>query len=343
MKFIQQIICFLAVSFATSLQANEDVKTSAYVSLRAGFDYIDSGNNYDATNGRDFLSRAGIKASQALDYGLTGTALVEYGERGDNKVDFKQNQGPGLRRIQIGIKNQHHSLTFGSQTLIWHKYVRSAYFSDGNDTLRQGGIRDDDLIQYQYQRGTFQMAASLHVEAQDGDSLDQLQLAAQYQVAQIKMQLAISQDRRGDNTGNLFGSRIWWQQDALTLSAFYHLAEKDYDLYAGSSSGNVRITEAATDGSVAAVPTCLNEERNTAGLYASYRYKQHQIHARYANEHCKVSGDVSSNKIEYVHFLSKNYRVWLSAEQLDNDKTRRPVTTSQKSMAAYQLGLRMDF
>ena len=348
MTLIRNSLCIItllsaSLSFAQTIDQPPLPETEAYVSLRAGFNYVYSDGPDDAANGRDFLSRAGIKAKQKITPDLTALALVEYGERGDNGVDFKQNEAPGLRRLQLGLANQHHKILAGSQTLIWHSFVRSAYFSDGNDTLRQGTIRDDDLLQYYFTNGPLKLAAGLHLEAQEGDSVDQLQLAGQYQLGAIKAQLAWSKDQRGDNKGNLLGTRVWWQLAGLTLSGYYHLADEDYDLYAGSSTGNVRLTETPDEGSINAVPSCASEERSSTGIYSSYRINNHQLHGRLAADQCKTSGDVRSAKVEYINHLSKQFRLWVSAEGLSNDLTRRPATSNAISMSELQLGVRMDF
>lgn len=343
MTFIKTILMIVALSISLFSHSQSAPETETYVSLRAGFNYVHSDGPDDAANGRDFLSRAGIKAKQQINTELNALALLEYGERGDNKVDFKQNEGPGLRRLQLGLANKHHKILAGSQTLIWHSFVRSAYFSDGNDTLRQGTIRDDDLLQYYFSNGPLKLAAGLHLEAQEGDSLDQLQLAGQYQFGGIKTQLAWSKDQRGENKGNLLGARLWWQLDNLTLSGYYHLADEDYDLYAGSSTGNVRLTETPQQNSQNGVPSCNNEERSSAGLYSSYRFNDHQLHGRLATDQCKIQGDVRSAKVEYINHLSKQFRLWVSAEGLSNDLSRRPATSNAVSMSELQLGLRMDF
>jgi predicted porin len=331
------------MSHGQDASVSAPVESKAYVSLRAGFNYVDSNGSDDAMNGRDFLSRAGIKAKQILSPNLTALALVEYGERGDNKVDFKQNEGPGLRRLYLGLSHGHHKILAGSQTLIWHSFVRSAYFSDGNDSLRQGAIRDDDLLQYYFANGPLRLAAGLHLEGQEGNSLDQLQLAVEYQISNMKAQLAWSKDQRGDNTGNLFGGRLWWQSGSFTASAYYHLAESDFDLYTGSSTGNVRLTETPSEGSINGVTSCVDEQRSSAGLYMSYRINQHQWHARLAADQCEISDDVNSLKVEYVRHLSKQFRLWAAIEGLDSDSSRSPSSSDGSNMSELQLGVRMDF
>ncbi len=319
-----------------------DVDSSFYGSLRLGADYVDSGTADDAVNGRDFLSRIGVNAEVQLSDGLTGVGKVEYGLRGDDGVNFNQNQKPGLRQIYVGLKGNFGTVTYGSQTIIWHQYVRSAYFSDGLDSLRQGAIRDDDMLQWQKSYNNWKFAAAIQTEKQDGDSIDQYQVATQYKNKSLKLQAALAADQQGENTGNLYGFRAWYDiSKSLTVSAFYHLAEEDFDLYKGNSSGNVRLVSAEESGKVGGVTSCVDEDRSTVGLYGKWRQGNNQIHARYAVNSCKIKGDVNSIKVEYIRYFSKKFRMWASVEQLDNDATRLPSTG--EDMSAVQLGVRFDF
>ena len=323
--------------------ANENpVNSSFYGSIRLGADYVDSGTSDDAVNGRDYLSRVGINADVQLADGITGLAKVEYGLRGDDGVNFEQNDGVGLRQIYVGVKGKYGAVTYGSQTIIWHQYVRSAYFSDALDSLRQGAIRDDDMLQWQNTYDNWKFGAAIQTEKQDGDSIDQYQLAAEYKNKSFKFQAALAADQQGENTGNLYGVRAWYDiSDAFTVSAFYHLAEADFDIYNGNSSGNVRLVSAEESGKVGGVTTCAGEERTTAGLYGKWRQGNNQVHARYAVNSCDIKGDVSSIKVEYIRYLSKKFRVWASFEQLDNDTTRLPSTA--EDMSELQLAARFDF
>jgi len=334
---------FLNVLLLSCASASaSDVDSSFYGSLRLGADYVDSGTADDAANGRDFLSRIGVNAEVQLSDGLTGVGKVEYGLRGDDGVNFNQNQKPGLRQIYVGLKGNFGTVTYGSQTIIWHQYVRSAYFSDGLDSLRQGAIRDDDMLQWQKTYNNWKFAAAIQTEKQDGDSIDQYQVAAQYKNQNLKIQAALAADQQGENTGNLYGFRAWYDiSKSITISAFYHLAEEDFDLYKGNSSGNVRLVSAEDTGNVGGVTGCVDEERSTAGLYGKWRQGNNQVHARYAVNSCKIKGDVSSIKVEYIRYFSKKFRMWASLEQLDNDATRLPSTG--EDMSAVQLGVRFDF
>ena len=338
--------CFLGSLFlcsAPNLHATENPTLDAYASLRLGIDYIDAGTDDDGANGRDFLSRVGIKGSMPLDNGLTGVLQLEYGARDDNLVDFNQNGQPTLRLASVGIKGSFGEVHFGSQTLIWHRFVRGSYFSDANDTIRQGAIRDDDLLQYYYRAGSWLIGAGLQFEGQDGDSMDQFQLGSQYERGDVKLQLAYSKDNRGDLNGDLWGAKAWWNvTNAITLSAYTHIASEDFDLYAGSSTGNVRLRDSSIEGNVNGIPDCRNEERQSSGIYFSLRNASHQIHTRYAVDSCDISGDVESIKVEYVHHLSKKFRAWLSFEDLSNDEARLPASSSGEEMSELQIGLRFD-
>jgi predicted porin len=292
--------------------------------------------------GRDFLSRIGAKASVYIADDLTGIAKIEYGLRGDDGVNFAQNQKPGLRQVYVGLKGDFGTVTFGSQTILWHKFVRGAYFSDGLDSLRQGAIRDDDFLQWERTSGNWRYGAALQTEKQDGDSFDQYQLAAQYSNGPVKLQAALAADQRGDNAGNLYGVRAWYKaSDSVTLSAFYHLAEDNFDMYAGNSSGNVRLKSTAESGDIGGVSGCKTEERSTAGVYGKWKVDKNQVHLRYAVNSCDLTGDVSSIKVEYVRYLSKKFRLWAAFEQLDSDDTR--LTTTSEDMSELQLGARFDF
>ncbi|ASP39247.1 hypothetical protein CHH28_11420 [Bacterioplanes sanyensis] len=344
MKHLASCLMLSCAASSSLASATLPVQAEAYGSVRLGFDVIDAGTQDDGGNGRDFLSRVGVKATLPLQPGLTASGLLEYGTRAENGVDFKQNDAPGLRQAYIGLKGNWGEVRIGSQTMVWHSFVRGAYFSDANDTLRQGTIRDDDLLQYFYRRQSFRFGAALQAEGQDGDSIDQYQLAAEYSQPQWKAQLAWAKDQRGEYTGKLWGARVWLMpSDNWTLSAYRHQADRDYDFYTGSTTGNVRLRDASIEGSVNGVPGCSNEERSSTGVYLSYRSGIHQWHGRYALDECDVAGEVNSKKAEYVAHLHPQARLWLAYEVLDNDATRRPATSSGDSMSEIQLGLRLDF
>ncbi|MGL1958971.1 MAG: hypothetical protein OCD00_16835, partial [Colwellia sp.] len=206
----------------------------------------------------------------------------------------------------------------------------------------QGAIRDDDMLQWEKTHGNWKFGAALQTEKQDGDSFDQYQLATEYKSGAVKLQLALAADQRGDNTGNLYGVRGWYNvNDKITLSVFYHLAEEDFDIYSGNSSGNVKLKSTASNNDVGGVTSCVEEQRSTTGLYGKWQQGKNQIHTRYAINSCDIKGDVNSVKIEYVRLFSKNLKWWASFEQLDSDKSRLPSTG--EDMSEFQLGARFDF
>jgi hypothetical protein len=198
------------------------------------------------------------------------------------------------------------------------------------------------MLQWQKSYDNWKFGAAVQTEKQDGDSIDQYQVAAQYHYQSFKLQAALAADQQGENTGNLYGIRAWYDISKMfTVSAFYHLAEKEFDLYKGNSSGNVRIVSAKDTSNLGGVTACADEERSTAGLYGKWRQDNNQIHARYAVNSCEIQGDVSSIKVEYIHYLSNKFRLWASFEQLDSDTTRLPATG--EDMSEVQLGVRFDF
>lgn len=335
----------LAILSASTVGFAEEKPTSKfYGSFRLGIDTIDAGTSDDGANGRDYLSRIGFKTSVSIKDGLEGLVQVEYGLRSDNLVDFQQDGDPTLRLAMIGLKGNWGEVYYGSQTLLWHKFVRSSYFSDGLDTVRQGAIRDDDLLQYYYKKGGFTLGLGTQTEGQDGDSFDQFQIGGEYVTGPIKLQAAYSQDERGDNTGGLWGLRAWWTVNKhLQFSAYTHQADEDYDLYTGGSTGVIRLRDSSVEGRVDGLRGCSREDRNSTGVYGKYSFGSNQIHTRYAVDSCDDSGDVDSIKVEYIYFLNKYYRVWVAYEDLSNDDGRTPSTSSGDDFSLFQVGARADF
>lgn len=323
---------------------DNEFQVDVYGSLRLGLDYIDAGTPDDAINGRDFLSRVGINAKKRIGDGVALVGTVEYGLRSDNLVDLQQNGDPTLRLAYVGVQSKKYgSLYYGSQTIVFHRFVRSSYFGDGLDSVRLGSIRDDDMVQYYYSSGNLTVGAAVQTERQDGDSFDQFQVGAEYDLDVAKLQVAAIKDNQGINKGTLWGVRGWLYPVAgVTLSAYRHQQTSDFDLY-GGSTGTIRLRDAATEGSVNGIPNCPGEERSATGVYASYRTGGNQIHGRYAVDSCDVSGDVQSYKIEYIRHISKDARIWLGYEKLDNDPLRAPASSSGDSMSQVELGVRYDF
>ncbi|WP_345336825.1 porin [Ferrimonas pelagia] len=334
-------VALTSILACVAINAHADVDTTFYGSLRLGVDYVDAGRDLDAVNGRDFLSRVGAKAETEITDTVKGIAVIEYGMVGSDGINFEQNDRPGFRQLYVGLDTSMGLFTFGSQTLLFHKYVRSGYFSDANDTLRQGAIRDDDLLQWVLSKDNFQIAASAQFEGQDGDSVDQYQIAGQYALAALKLQGAWVADTQGEQQGNLYGLRGWVDvTEQITLSAFYHLAEADFDLYSGNASGNL-VVQNEEGSKIGGVTKCNGEKRYTAGLYGRWSSGANKVHARYGINDCELSGDVQSYKVEYVRNLNKNMQMWTAYELLDSERSRRPVTGDD--MSAWQVGVRYDF
>ncbi|MWV27123.1 porin [Aurantiacibacter rhizosphaerae] len=323
---------------------DDEFKVDFYGSIRIGLDYVDAGTDDDAINGRDFLSRVGVNAKKRIGDGVALVATVEYGLRADNLVDLQQNGDPTLRLGYVGVQSEKYgSLYYGSQTIVFHRFVRSSYFGDGLDSVRLGTIRDDDMLQYYYSTGGLTVGAGVQMEQQDGDSFDQFQIGAEYDFDIAKIQVAAIKDNQGTDKGTLLGVRGWvYPAKGLTLSAYHHRQNDDFDIYRGST-GTIRLRDAATEGRVDGIPNCPGESRSATGAYASYRTGDNQIHGRYAVDSCDVSGDVNSYKIEYVRHISRDARLWLGYEKLDNDPLRAPSSSSGDSMSQMELGVRYDF
>ncbi|MGB1091517.1 MAG: porin, partial [Oceanobacter sp.] len=305
-----------------------------------GIDNVNAGTEDDGANGRDYLSRVGVKSTTKLSNGLTAMGQVEYGLRGSDFVNSSQMNAPTLRLLTVGIKGDFGTLTYGSQVPLFHKFVRGAYFSDGNDTVRLGTVRDDDLTNYVYKSGGVTLGAGIQTEGQDGDSIDSINVGGEYKAGSFKLQAAAIKDRRGDNTGTLMGARVWYSIDNVTLSAFRHQQNEDFDLYNGST-GNVRLRGASVNGNVNGIGNCSGEARANTGVYAAYKLGSAKVHARYAIDSCEDAGDITSTKVEYVNSLAKNYKYWVSHEVLSSDDARTPSTGDD--MSETQIGIRYDF
>lgn len=325
--------------YAMPLHA-EETDTKMYGSIRLGVDNVNAGTEDDGANGRDLSSRVGVKSSTKLSNGMTASGRVEYGLRSDS-VDASQMGAPTLRLLMVGLKGDFGSITYGSQSTLFQAYVRSPYFMDGNDTVVLASSRDDDLTNYVYKGKNYSVAASIQTEGQDGDSVDSVSLAGDVKAGPAKFQLAAIKDRRGDNTGMLLGARVWVELgDDVTVSAFRHQQDEDFDHYKGST-GNVRLYNASVNGSVKGVNDCSGEARSNTGLYAAYKFGSAKLHARYAIDSCETAGDITSTKIEYVNALAKNYKYWVSHEVLSSDDARTPSTGDD--MSETQIGIRYDF
>jgi len=326
----------------------DKAKVDLYGSIRLGADFIDANVEQDGLNGRDFLSRVGVKASLKIDDTWTFISQIEYGTRSD-VVDFNQNGGLTLRQINAGFKHKEYgSVKFGSLTTTFHKFVRGSYFSDGLDTIRLSTIREDDFLAYDLKQGKFKFGAGIQIEGQDGDNIDQIQFGAEYADGPYKIQGAVVRDNEGANEGGQFGIRGWWKINSmLTVSAYHHSQNDDFDFPSGAGSTGALRLRAANGGlgNINFVTTCVGEDRTATGVYGSVRHAKHQFHAKYGVDSCDDAGDVDSLKLEYVHHFGKKLRSWVSFENLETDAGRTPADLSEfgDSFRSVQLGARLDF
>lgn len=311
--------CKLAAAVSLSLLMSGvaiagETTTTAYGTVRLSIE-----NNEGDIDSQDELSRFGLKGSTKLDNGMTAVGQFEYG------VDFTQGAAPKLRLGFVGLKGEFGEIYHGSQTTLWHKFVRGAYFSDGKDSLRMYTIRDDGLTQYYYKRGGFKLGLGVQTENKDGNNVDTLQVGGEYKSGGFKGQFALVKDKHTDqadktdkNEGQVLGVRLWYTAGPVTVSAFTHRASDDFDHKTGS--------------------LCVGEKTTTDGIYGAYKTGAHKIHARYAVNECDVKGEKTSSKVEYVNHLDKKFRVWIAVEQQSGDEAR-----IADDVLISNLGVRYDF
>ena len=341
-----RVVCFLFIfGLLTRSDAfGTDFKVDFYGSLRVGFDYVDTGTPDDSVNKRDFLSRLGVKTHTQFDRNFAAITVLEYGLKAVNLDDIERNQLFFRRLAYVGFKSSWGELYYGKQNLVFHTFLRSSYFSDFNDSIRQATIRDEDLLQYFYLSKNWKIGLSTQIEKLETDSAGQFEIAGEYSFAQSKYQLGFVKDNEGENTGELFGARFWWYpSEKWTLSFYYQYANENFDLYPGSTTGNVRLRNGITEGNIVGVRSCLSENRSSSGIYAKYKIGKHTLHGRLAQDACDQLGDVNSVKLEYVLNLYKYLRTWVSVEVLTNDASRAPLSSSGESLSEKQIGLRYDF
>ena len=334
-------LLLILIIVSTKVIATERIPPEFYASLRFGLDYLDTDSELDSLSGKDYLSRAGVKSVFPMENSLQGVFHLEYGLKSKDNASATQGDDIALRLMYAGVSGHYGEVYYGSQTLVWHSFVRSSYFSDTNDSLRQGTIRDDDLLQYFYQAQDFRLAAAAQFEGREGDNVDQWQLAGEYETHSTKWQVAYLADNQGENTGGLIGARLWWYPSASwTLSSYWHNADKHFDIYAGSTTGSFK--KAGEDGVslVRVVPSCVEEDRYSAGFYGKKQWSRQLMHFRFALDECEESGPVSSMKMEYVFTLFEGYKIWLSGEQIEN--SRAEDAESEKHVSQIQIGLRLD-
>ncbi|MGH1484893.1 MAG: porin [Cellvibrionaceae bacterium] len=321
MKLVKYIS---TVTIATAIASSAAAETKVYGSLRLALQDLDTdGGTTDSLDIEDRLSRIGVKGSSKLNNGLTIFGQIEYGLSAGG--EFTQGEDLGLRLATVGFKGDFGKVSIGSQTPLWHKMVRGAYFSDGNDSLRHGTIRDDDLVQYMGKNGGFSYGAEVSFEAEDDEDINHYTAGASYGNKKFKLQAAVLKDNLGDNTGTLTGIRAWAYLGPVTLSAFHHNSPDDFDLY-GVGGGYASASTGA----------CAGEDRDTTGIYGRYKTGSNQFHARFATLDCDSDSAEESIKLEYVKFLSKKTRIWLAYEEISSEGTVAEPTIAE-------IGLRHDF
>lgn len=309
-----KLAAVISMSLLASVATAGETKTTAYGSVRLSIE-----NNEGDVGSDDELSRFGIKGSTKLDNGMTAVGRFEYG------VDFHQGAAPKLRLGFVGLKGKFGEIYHGSQTTIWHKFVRNAYFSDGKDSLRMYAIRDDGLTQYYYKAGGFKFGLGVQTEDKDGNNVDTVQAGAEYKTGGFKGQVALVKDKNTDqaddtdkNEGRVVGVRLWYTAGPVTVSAFTHRASDDFD-YKGAN-------------------LCAGEKTTTDGIYGAFKSGAHKIHARYAVNDCEDKGEKISSKVEYVNHLDKKFRVWAAVEKQSGDDAR-----IADDVMIGNLGVRYDF
>jgi predicted porin len=324
MKLMKYLTIAAAVATVAAQIPTASAETNIYGSVRAELQSLDTdGGTNDSLDIEDRTSRLGIKGSTEINDDLKIFGRIEYGLSAGG--EFRQGEDLGLRQAHFGLKGDFGTLTIGSQTPLWHKMVRGAYMSDGNDSFRHGTVRDDDLIQYINTNEGLKLGVEVSVEDEDGEDINHSTLGAEYKNKSFKIQAAVVKDNVGTTNGTLIGVRGWLYLDAVTLSAFHHNSSDDFDLY-GVGGGNVG---ASTGG-------CAGEDRTTTGLYGRYKTGSHQFHARFATLDCDSASAENSVKVEYVNKFTKQARVWASIEQISS-----ATGIAEPSLAG--AGVRYDF
>ncbi|MGH1542094.1 MAG: porin [Arenicella sp.] len=320
-KSVLTITALSMLMGADAVLADFKTKITPYGSVRVGLESNDIDGQETDTDGRDFLSRFGLKGSQKITQGLSVIGRIEYGL---DATDSKNESN--LRLGFVGLKGDLGQLTFGSQTLIWHKFVRGAFFNDGTDTLRLGTIRDSDQLNYLGKSGGFSYGLGLQFKGKTGtgddaqsnsDSVDTAQFGASYKSGNFILKGALLKDSAGENTGTLLGLRPEMTFGGTKVALVYFNASDDFDVYGANL---------CKDGGAT----------TTAGLYAKQKIGSGAIHGRFMTKSCDTAGpEADSIKLEYVHFLSKKARFWVSGESLDKE--------AGADDTELQVGFRFDF
>ena len=288
-----------AVIFSGMAFADDETKLTVYGSVRVMLEDVEGA---DGVEGKDALSRIGLKASQKVSDDLRAFGGVELRVNAD-----ETNSTPNLRLGYAGLKTNYGQVSFGSQTQVWHKFVRGSKFSDGSDSLRLGTIRDKDSLQYFHKLGKVKVGLSQSFE--NGGN-EHTQIGAAIPFPKGKLGIAYTKDEEG----GLLGLRPEVTFGKTSASLLYYRADSDFSAH-GANLCN--------DGG----------DTTSAGIYGKQKFgKGMFVHARYMELDCDTDAkDKNSTKVEFVKQFNKKMRMWVSHENADNfnDET--------------QLGVRYDF
>jgi len=339
------LLCvFTSAGLTPKIQAQETSNLNGYGSLRVGLEHIHADIEGDGWYWRDYLSRVGVKPEWKVGKELSVVGHLEYGLKGQLLDDLTGSIDVKKRLSYLGIKYRGHSAFYGRQNVVWHQFVRTNYFLGGLDTERQGVLRDDNMLQYFYKSQQSRLGVGVRFDETKTLGVRNVQVGGQTQYENIKLQFAIVSDEFGPAQGTLVGVKLWYYPTSnWTLSAYSHNATSDFDEYAGSSSGVVKIHQAEPNGLLKAIQTCSDEKRSSYGVYTGYKWARQKVHGRVATDRCKSSGEVDSLRVEYIYAFKDNLRAWLSVEHLRyRDQQRSPLTEVDKVYHS-QLGIRYDF
>ncbi len=340
------LTCFLLIiSMAVASNTFENnINADLYGSVRIGLDYVDTGTLDDSVNKRDFLSRIGVKARTRIRNDFSGVLVIEYGLQAVKLDDIEVDNLFFRRLTYVGIKGAWGELNYGTQNLVFHTFLRNSFFSDSNDSIRQGTIRDDDLLQYFYSTNNWSLGLGTQFSEREANYADQFQIAGEYSFIQSKYQLGMIKDNQGENTGKLIGARIWWYPGKeWTMSLYHQVANESFDLYSGSTTGNLQSRHDVVARNIVGVRSCPSEDRSSSGIYVKYNTGKHTFHGRKAKDMCDRLGGVDSVKLEYILQVLTGVRTWFSVELLNNDQSRAPLSSSGDSLSEIQFGIRYDF
>lgn len=345
---------FLAAALMLSSQIAFAIDVSVSGSLRAKLERKDTDNNIsdDAFGLEDAASRFRVKAHHDME-GIRVFGNIEYGSDVDTK-----NSGVKLRQGYFGLSGDFGQISGGTQTFIWHSFVRSGVFEDfgsgrfgpfnsinktvftpavGTTPASTATSSESAQINYWYnknnKKGPFTLAAgALLADGNDDESVDVFNVGAQYKSKAFKLQGAVLSEKASMNQnatnpngtdGNLVGLRGWLYFDALTLAAWHHSAENGIN-----SAGGFAIGGATNDSTATA-------------LFAQYAVKpNHEFRIQHVMlEADNVTAEPTITTIEYVRkFKDYNARYWLAFESTDWDMLPGKADTD-----IAQVGFRFDF